>query len=66
MVRYLRKLEGEDSDRRLVVLIAEVEPMHPWEWILHNQRGLVLDRAIRRGTANVVICRIRFRGTIWS
>ena len=40
--------------------------MHPWEWILHNQRGLVLDRAIRRGTANVVICRIRFRATIWS
>ena len=66
MVKYLRKLEGEDSDRRLVVLIAEVEPMHPWEWILHNQRGLVLDRAIRRGTANVVICRIRFRDTIWS
>ena len=66
IVEYLRKLEGEDSDRRLVVLIAEVEPMHPWEWILHNQRGLVLDRAIRRGTANVVICRIRFRDTIWS
>jgi hypothetical protein len=66
IVTYLRKLEGEDSGRRLVVLIAELEPMHPWEWILHNQRGLVLDRAIRRGTANVVICRIRFRDTIWS
>jgi len=65
-VVVLRGLEGEDSGRRLVVLIAELEPMHPWEWILHNQRGLVLDRAIRRGTANMVICRIRFRPTIWS
>ena len=48
------------------MLIAELEPMHPWEWILHNQRGLVLDRAIRRDTANVVICRIRFRATTWT
>ena len=63
---YLRKLEGEEAGRRLVVLIAELEPMHPWEWILHNQRGLVLDRAIRRDTANVVICRIRFRATTWT
>jgi len=47
-------------------IIAELEPMHPWEWILHNQRGLVLDRAIRRDTANVVICRIRFRATTWT
>ncbi len=66
IVEYLRKLEGEDADRRLVVLIAELEPMRPWEWILHNQRGVVLDRAIRRGTANVVICRIRFRATTWT
>jgi len=66
IVEYLRKLEGEEPGRRLVVLIAELEPMHPWEWILHNQRGLVLDRAIRRDTANVVICRIRFRATTWT
>ena len=66
IVEYLRKLEGEEAGRRLVVLIAELEPTHPWEWILHNQRGLVLDRAIRRDTANVVICRIRFRATTWT
>ncbi len=66
IVAYLRKLEGEDADRRLVVLIAELEPMRPWEWILHNQRGVVLDRAIRRGTTNVVVCRIRFRATTWT
>jgi len=66
MVSYLRTLEEEDTHRRLVVLIAELEPMRPWQWILHNQRGLVLDRAIRNGTDNVVICRIRFRPTIWS
>ena len=65
-VEYLRKLEDQDSQRRLVVLIAELEPMRPWQWILHNQRGVFLDQAIRRGTANVVICRIRFRATTWS
>ena len=66
IVEYLRKLEGEDRDRRVVVLIAELEPMRPWQWILHNQRGVVLDRAIRHGTANVVVCRIRFRPTTWT
>lgn len=66
IVEYLRKLEGEDRDRRVVVLIAELEPMRPWQWVLHNQRGVVLDRAIRHGTANVVVCRIRFRPTTWT
>ena len=65
-VEYLRKLEDQDRQRRLVVLIAELEPMRPWQWILHNQRGVFLDQAIRRGTENVVICRIRFRATTWS
>ena len=31
MVGYLRQLENEDPDRRLVVLIAELQPMRPWE-----------------------------------
>ena len=30
--------------RRLVVLISELEPVRSWQWILHNQRGLVLVR----------------------
>jgi hypothetical protein len=29
--------------------------------VLHNQRGIILDRAIRRGTTNVVLCRVRYR-----
>jgi amino acid transporter len=66
MVEYLRTIEEEDRSRRLVVLIAEMQPARPWEWILHNQRGIVLDQAIRRGTANVVICRLRFRPGAWS
>jgi len=66
IVGYLRKLEDQNRECRLVVLIAELQPMRPWEWILHNQRGVVLDRAIRRGTDNVVICRIRFRATTWT
>jgi amino acid transporter len=61
IVKYLRTLEQEERFQRLVVLIPEVQPASPWQWILHNQRGVVLDRAIRQGTENVVICRLRFR-----
>lgn len=43
------------------MVIPEVEPSKPWEWILHNQRGIILERAIRRGTSNVVLCRLRYR-----
>jgi amino acid transporter len=61
IVDYLRKTENEDRYHRLVVLIAEVQPARPWQRILHNQRGFVLDRAIQRGTVNVVICRLHFK-----
>jgi hypothetical protein len=65
IVSYLRAIEAEDKYHRLVVLIPEVQPSRPWQWLLHNQRGLVLDRAIRRGTDNVVLCRLRYRlGTL--
>ena len=50
----------------MVVLIAELEPMRAWQWILHNQRGAVLERAVRHDTTNVVVCRIRFQPTTWS
>ncbi|MGO9078125.1 MAG: APC family permease [Streptosporangiaceae bacterium] len=58
---YLRELETSDQYRRLVVLIPEVMPARRWQAILHNQRGFVLERAIQRGTVNVVICRLRYR-----
>ena len=61
IVDYLRKAEDEERFYRLVVLIAEVAPGRPWQSILHNQRGFVLERAIQRGTSDVVICRLRFR-----
>jgi amino acid transporter len=61
IVKYLRTLEQEERYQRLVVLIPEVQPASPWQWILHNQRGVVLNRAIRQGTEDVVICRLRFR-----
>jgi amino acid transporter len=63
VVDYLRGLEGEDSERQLVVLIPEVQPNRAWLRIFFNQRGSVLTRAIRRGTTNVVLCRLRFRLT---
>ena len=60
IVKYLCQLE-EDQDHRLVVLIPEVQPPRFWDYLLFNQRGAILDRAIRRGTANVVLCRLRYR-----
>jgi amino acid transporter len=60
IVKYLQHIEQEDRYHRLVVLIAEVRPAHWWLWILHNQRGFLLARAIQRGTSNVVMCRLRY------
>jgi amino acid transporter len=61
IVEYLRELEHRASREQLVVLIPEVQPARPWQRILHNQRGFVLEQAIQRGTENVVICRLRYR-----
>jgi amino acid transporter len=66
IVDFLRDLEAQDKYHRIVVLIPEVQPARPWQRILHNQRGFVLDRAIQKGTDNVVICRLHFRRSIWS
>jgi amino acid transporter len=61
LVDYLRQLEEEGTHDQLVVLIPEVQPAHWWYWILHNQRGFVLQQAIERGTNNVVICRLGYK-----
>ena len=63
IVQYLCQLEDENTDQyqSLVVLIPEVQPKRLWDYILFNQRGVILDRAIRRGTASVVLCRLRYR-----
>ena len=61
IVKYLGQIEAEDNYHRLVVLIPEVQPKRLWYALLFNQRGVILDRAIRRGTANVVLCRLRYR-----
>jgi hypothetical protein len=61
IVHYLQAIEAEDKYHRLVVLIPEIQPEKPWQWLLHNQRGIILDRAIRRGTRSVVLARLRYR-----
>jgi amino acid transporter len=61
IVKYLCEIERTDKYHRLVVLIPEVEPSGPWQFLLHNQRGVILDHAIRRGTMSVVLCRLRYR-----
>lgn len=47
-------------DRHVFVLIPEIEPEHPWQRILQNQRGAVLAQALRR-RSDAVVCRMRFR-----
>jgi amino acid transporter len=61
VVEFLRELERAASYDQLVVLIPEVLANRPWRRILQNQRGFVLEQAIQHGTANVVICRLRYR-----
>jgi hypothetical protein len=61
IVNYLRLVEAEDKYHRLVVLIPEIQPNHWWQALLHNQRGVILGRAIRRGTRRVILCRLRYR-----
>ncbi len=61
IVKYLCDIEDQDKYHKLVVLIPEVQPRRFWDYLLFNQRGVILDRAIRRGTANVVLCRLRYR-----
>jgi amino acid transporter len=58
---YLRELERTYRNDQLVVLIPEVQPARPWQRILHNQRGFVIEQAIQRSGVNVVICRLRYR-----
>ncbi|MEY9967893.1 amino acid transporter [Streptacidiphilus sp. MAP12-16] len=60
IVDHLRALEAEADHDRLVVLIPEMHLPRPWQRLLQNQRGAVLDRALRRYT-DAVICRLRFR-----
>ncbi|MFF0837524.1 MULTISPECIES: APC family permease [unclassified Streptomyces] len=63
IVDYLCALAAEDGHDRLVVLIPEMHLPKAWQRLLQNQRGAVLDRAIRRNT-EAVICRLRFRITL--
>jgi hypothetical protein len=61
IVSYLCDLEKTDKYHRLFVLIPEVQPSSVWQYLLHNQRGVILDRAIRQHTLSVALCRLRFR-----
>ena len=60
IVDHLRELDALDDHDRVVVLIPEINPGHHLQRLLQNQRGAILDRAIRRHT-DAVICRLRFR-----
>jgi amino acid transporter len=61
VTEYLQQLELTNRRDELVVLIPEIQAVRPWQRLLHNQRGFVLEQAIHRGAPNVVICRLRYR-----
>jgi len=61
IVKYLSRIEDAERYHQLVVVIPEVQPPRFWDYLLFNQRGVILERAIRRGTVNVVLCRLRYR-----
>lgn len=60
IVDHLEDLQRLEAHDRLIVLIPEMHLSRRWQRLLQNQRGTVLDRAIRRHT-DVIICRLRFR-----
>jgi hypothetical protein len=60
LVSYIREVDAEDPNDRVVVLIPEMQLPKPWQRLLLNNRGAILDRAVRHNT-DAVICRLRFR-----
>ena len=60
LVDFINDLTVEHRYDRITVLIAEVEPERLWQRCLQNQRGALIDRALRRGS-DAVICRLRLR-----
>ncbi|MFF4175903.1 hypothetical protein [Streptomyces sp. NPDC001750] len=53
IIDYLCALGAEDGHDRLVVLIPEMHLAKPWQRLLQNQRGAVLDRALRHNTGHL-------------
>jgi hypothetical protein len=57
---FVNHLGTERTYDRITVLIPEVEPARLWQRALQNQRGAVIDRALRRHT-DAAVCRLRLR-----
>ncbi|MEU9130781.1 APC family permease [Kitasatospora sp. NPDC048540] len=57
---FVNELAAEHAYDRITVLIPEVEPARLWQRALQNQRGAVIDRALRRHS-DAVVCRLRLR-----
>ncbi|GAA2752315.1 APC family permease [Kitasatospora cinereorecta] len=57
---HVNALAIEHAYDRITVLIPEAEPARLWLRALQNQRGAVIDRALRRHT-DAVVCRLRLR-----
>ncbi|MCC9306147.1 APC family permease [Kitasatospora sp. RB6PN24] len=60
LAAFVNHLAAENAYDRVTVLIPEVEPARLWQRALQNQRGAVIDRALRRHT-DAVVCRLRMR-----
>lgn len=52
-------LRDRYAGRHVFVIIPEVQPDRRWERLLRNNRGAVLERAVRRHS-EAIVCRMRF------
>jgi hypothetical protein len=60
-MRHLARLRRCQHRHVLPYLPCEAVPLSPMSVPLFPMGRVVLDRAIRQGTEDVVICRLRFR-----
>ncbi|WFE53190.1 APC family permease [Micromonospora sp. WMMD1155] len=56
---FAEHLRRHHAGRHVFVIIPEVDPARRWERILRNNRGTVLEHAVRRHT-DAIVCRMRF------
>ncbi|MBO0730201.1 MAG: hypothetical protein J2P57_13155, partial [Acidimicrobiaceae bacterium] len=58
---FIERLQAEDPERMLMVLIPVIVPRRLRHGLLHNHMDVALRRALRRRTDDVVVGRVRIR-----
>jgi hypothetical protein len=59
LVEYIEKVEKEQPDRQIAVLIPELIVKHWWQTPLHNQRSQLLKLLLlMRGNQRIIVINI--------